>query len=63
MSCNWSRASRSSLAAIVHYRRRSQADGQYGSQSAVLLLIAGLIFVVLGLELLEYRPSPGELGQ
>ena len=50
-------------AGIMQYRRRGARDRNYGSQSAVLLLIAGLIFLVLGLDLLEYRPSPGELGR
>jgi hypothetical protein len=49
--------------AVMQYRKRSETDGKYGSQSAVLLLIAGLIFLVLGLDLLEYRPSAAELGQ
>ena len=50
-------------AAVMQYRRRGEQDRNYGSQSAVLLLVAGLIFLVLGLELLEYRPTPGELGR
>ena len=50
-------------AAVMQYRRRAASDGNYGSQSAVLLLVAGLIFLVLGLDLLEYRPSAGELAR
>ena len=51
------------VAGIAQYRRRSADGSRYGSQSAVLLFAAGAIFLVLGLDLLDYRPSPGELGQ
>ena len=49
--------------AIVLYRRRGRDDPRHGSQSAVLLLVVGLIMLIHGLGLLEYRPSAGELGQ
>jgi Na+/H+ antiporter NhaD/arsenite permease-like protein len=48
--------------AIILYRRRGRADPRHGSQSAVLLLVVGLIMAIHGLGLLEYRPSAGELG-
>ena len=49
--------------AIVLYRRRGRDDPRHGSQSAVLLLVVGIIMLIHGLGLLEYRPSAGELGQ
>jgi LPXTG-motif cell wall-anchored protein len=49
-------------AGIWLYRRRS-AEQRYGSQSATLIIFAGLIMLILGLDLLEYRPSAGELGR
>jgi hypothetical protein len=49
--------------AILLYRRRGRDDPSHGSQSAVLLLVVGLIMLIHGLGLLEYRPSAGELGQ
>jgi hypothetical protein len=48
---------------VVQYRRRTAEGASYGSQSAMLLFAAGAIFLVLGLGLLDYRPSPSELGQ
>jgi len=50
-------------AGVVRYRRRSADGARYGSQSAVLLFAAGAIFLVLGFDLLDYRPSPAEVGQ
>jgi len=50
-------------AGVVQYRRRTAEGSSYGSQSAVMLFAAGAIFLVLGLGLLDYRPSPSELGQ
>ena len=47
--------------AIMLYRRRGREDPRHGSQSAVLLLVVGLIMAIHGLGLLEYRPSAGEL--
>ena len=43
--------------------RRSAEGMQYGSQSAVLLFVAAALVLVHALGLLEYRPSPSELGQ
>ncbi len=47
------------------YRRRGREGGRegrrYGSQSAVILLILGLIVAIHGSGLLEYRPMPSEL--
>lgn len=45
------------------YRRRAADGAQYGSQSAVLLLVLGAILAIHGLDLLAYRPSASELGQ
>jgi len=50
------------VAAVVLYRRRgAEGEARTGSQTAVLLLIIGLIMAIHGLGLLEYRPSRGEL--
>ena len=46
---------------IVYYRRRAREVTNYGSQGAVILIVFGLIAVVLGLDLLEYRPWPAEM--
>jgi hypothetical protein len=46
---------------IALYRRNREADRGYGSQGAVLMWAAGAIFLILGLGLLEYRPSHSEL--
>ncbi len=51
------------VGAILLYRRRGRDDPRHGSQSAVLLLVVGVILLVHGLGLLDYRPSPGEFGQ
>ena len=48
---------------VLQYRRRSAEGEQYGSQSAVLLFVAAALVLVHALGLLEYRPSPSELGQ
>ena len=48
---------------VLQYRKRSAAGEQYGSQSAVLLFVAAALVLVHALGLLEYRPSPSELGQ
>ena len=48
-------------AGIVQYRRRGREDKSHGSQSAVLLIAFGLIALVLGLDLLEFRPWSAEL--
>ena len=44
------------VAAILAYRRG-------GTQGAVLLLVVALLLLIHGLGLLEYRPSPAELGR
>ena len=46
--------------AIILYRRRSGGE-RGGSQSAVMLLVIGVIMLIHGLGLLEYRPSTGEI--
>ena len=52
------------LAGVWQYRRRARdPENQYGSQSAVLLLTAGVILLIYAVGGLEYRPSPSELGQ
>ena len=48
-------------AAIWQYRRRGRDDPNHGSQGAVLLLVIGVIMLIHGLGLLDYRPSPSEL--
>ena len=45
------------------YRRRVPDDGSYGSQGAVILFIIAAILLIHGLGLMDYRPSPAELGQ
>jgi hypothetical protein len=34
-----------------------------GSQGAVILFVVALILLIHGLGLMEYRPSPAEMGQ
>ncbi len=46
---------------IVLYRRRGRADPQHGSQTAVLLLVVGVILLIHGTGQLEYHPSAAEL--
>ena len=48
--------------AVVLYRRRGRDDPNHGSQSAVLLLVVGIIMLIHGLGLLEYRPSSADIG-
>ena len=48
------------VAAIWLYRKRAREDGQYGSQSAVLLLIVAAILLIHGFGGLDYRPSDAE---
>jgi hypothetical protein len=48
--------------AVILYRRRGpEGEAKTGSQTAVLLLIIGIIMAIHGLGLLEYRPSQGEI--
>ena len=49
------------IAGIWQYRRRARSNGSYGSQSAVLLLAVGVIFLIVALGGLEYRPSQSEV--
>ena len=48
---------------VWQYRRRSAEGEAYGSQSAVLLFIVAILLAIHGLALIEYRPSPAEMGQ
>jgi hypothetical protein len=48
-------------AGIVLYRRNRAVDGGYGSQGAMLMWAGAVIFLILGLGLMEYRPSQAEL--
>jgi len=43
------------VGAAVLYNRRAREDGRQGSQGAVILLIVGLILLIHGSGLLEYR--------
>jgi len=46
------------VGAVVLYRRRgAEGESRTGSQSAVLLLIIGLIMLIHGSGLLEYRDA------
>jgi len=52
------------IGAVILYRRRgAEGEARTGSQTAVILLIIGLIVAVHGLGLMEYRPSAAELGR
>jgi hypothetical protein len=52
------------VGAVILYRRRgAEGEAKTGSQTAVILLIIGLIVAVHGLGLMEYRPSASELGR
>ena len=46
---------------VAKYRRRAREDGSRGSQLGVILIFFGLIALVLGFDLLEYRPSQAEI--
>ena len=43
------------VGAVVMYRRRAAEDGSQGSQGAVILLIIGIILLIHGSGMLEYR--------
>jgi preprotein translocase subunit SecG len=46
------------VGAVVLYRRRgAEGEAKTGSQSAVILLMIGLILLIHGSGLLEYRPA------
>ena len=49
------------LGAVVLYRKRGRDDPRHGSQSAVLLLVIGVILLIHGTGRLEYHPSAAEL--
>ncbi|HEU0310661.1 MAG TPA: hypothetical protein VFR36_05535 [Sphingomicrobium sp.] len=50
------------VGAVILYRRRGpEGAARTGSQTAVLMLIVGLIMAIHGLGLLEYRPSQAEI--
>ena len=49
------------VGAIVLYRQRGRADPQHGSQTAVLLLVVGVILLIHGTGPLDYHPSAAEL--
>ena len=50
------------VGAVVLYRRRgAEGEAKTGSQTAVLMLIIGIIMAIHGLGLLEYRPSRAEM--
>ncbi len=51
------------VAAVVLYRRRGRDNPNHGSQSAVLVLVVGVVMLIHGLGLLDYRPSPSELAR
>ena len=43
------------VGAVVLYRRRGREDPQHGSQTAVLLLVVGILVLLHGLGLLDGR--------
>ncbi|MCL6729047.1 hypothetical protein [Sphingomonas hankyongi] len=47
--------------AVWLYRGRAKQDGNYGSQTAVLLLIIAAILLIHAFGLLEYHPSQAEI--
>jgi hypothetical protein len=52
------------IGAVILYRRRgAEGEAKTGSQTAVILLIIGLIVAVHGFGMMEYRPSAAELGR
>ncbi|MCL6699151.1 hypothetical protein LZ496_10215 [Sphingomonas sp. NSE70-1] len=52
------------VGAVILYRRRgAEGEAKTGSQTAVILLVIGLIVGVHGMGLMEYRPSASELGR
>jgi len=50
------------ILSVIVYRRQAKADGTYGSQGSVLVLIIAIIMAIHALGLLEYRPSPAADG-
>ena len=52
------------VAAVILYRRRgAEGEDKTGSQTAVLMLVIGVLLAIYGLGLLEYRPSQSEIDQ
>jgi len=49
------------VGAVWLYRSRAKQDGNYGSQTAVLLLIVAAILLIHAFGLMEYRPSQSEI--
>ena len=49
------------VAAIWLYRRRGREDPNHGSQTAVLILVVGVLMLIHGSGLLRYHPSQSEL--
>lgn len=45
------------------YRKRGRDDPNHGSQTAMLMFVAAAILLIHGLGLLDYRPSPAEMGR
>jgi len=48
---------------IWQYRKRDSQGARYGSQGAVILFVIAALLIVHGSGLLEYQPSPAEMGQ
>ncbi len=48
---------------VWQYRKRDAQGARYGSQGAVILFVVAALVLVHALALLEYRPSPAEMGQ
>ena len=46
------------VGAVLLYRRQAKEGGRQGSQGAVILFFVGLIMLIHGSGLLEYRPWP-----
>ena len=47
--------------ALLYRRRGAEGRARTGSQTAVLVLVVGVLMLIHGLGLLDYRPSAGEL--
>ncbi len=48
---------------VWQYRKRDAQGARYGSQGAVILFVIAALVLVHALSLMEYRPSPAEMGQ
>ena len=49
------------VAAIWLYRKRGRDDPNHGSQTAVLILVVGVLMLIHGSGLLRYHPSQSEI--